>query len=164
MRQLFKVTLFFLFFSHYAAADDFDDEVLRMMELTNAVQPTITLMEQSLANMSPLVIDQMFQQYTDEGKAIKRNEVVELIAEWRKRFIDRITSELVPLLTEEYRKVFTLEEIKELNELLEQPVFRAYAEKTPALMQAIGKAAEKLGQQLGGEVLEELTLENPKFQ
>ncbi len=164
MRCLFQIILLVVLSSYTVTADDFEDEVLRTMKLTNAIQPTMKLMDQSLATMSPMLIDQMFQQYTDEGKAVKRDEVVELITEWRKRFIERVASKLTPLLTEEYRKFFTLGEIRELNELFEQPVFRAYAAKTPEMMAAVGKAAERLGQQLGGEVLEELTSENPKFQ
>lgn len=151
------------FFGLSANADDFEVEASRTIELTNSFEPTIKSIENMLQTMSPMMINQIYQEYSDQGKEIPRSEVSEFVNEWRARFVERSRIQLRPVLIEGYRKFLSLEEIKELNQLLESPIFQRYAAKTPELMAAIEASAGRVGERLGLEIMQELKAENPKF-
>lgn len=163
MRFIFRILLLLLVSSGTAKADEFEDEVIKMLSLSNTLEPTITVMEDMLKSLSPAMIDQLSLQYEDQGSNVTRDDVRGLVQQWRSRFIERVREELIPVFVEATRSSMSLEEVRALNELLDTPVYRKYANKMPQLTADIARAAEKMGERLGLEIMQELVDENPRF-
>ncbi len=164
MRASLKTLFIAFFFSSAVCADDFDDETRRMLELSNTLQPMTQVMDQLLAAQAPLMAQQMYQGMRNEGKDVTQEDVSQLVADFREQMVSQFSVQIVPIVIDEYRKHFTLEEMIALNELISKPAFQAFAAKTPALMQASQQAGQELGQKIGAEVMQRLIALNPKFQ
>lgn len=164
MKNYFKLMMFVLLFSTPAYADEYSDKVKELIELSNAVQPTMKMVDSMMGNLATQTINQMHQSFRDQGKVVQRDDVVELYNEYRKEFVQAMGNNLVDLLIEPYRETFTLEELDELIIMMKTPTFQKYSIKLPGLMESAQKAGEQFGLQKGQEIMMKLVAENPKFQ
>lgn len=164
MIKYIKCILCLFILNTSAQADEYSDKVKELIELSNAVQPTMKMVDSMMGNLASQTINQMYQAFRDQGKSVQRDDVVELYNEYRKEFVQEMGNNLVDLLIEPYRETFTLEELDELIIMMKTPTFQKYSIKLPGLMESAQKAGEQFGLQKGQEIMMKLVAENPKFQ
>ncbi len=163
MRLLIIVFGLTLALGQHAGADEFDTEAQRFLIATNSVEPSIDMMDDMLQTLAPTMVDQIYQGMSQQGKDVGREDVVALVDEYRQELKVRMRSEIIPAMIGEFRKHFSLDEMRELNELAEMPAFKNYAAKLPAIMASSHQTGEALGTRLGAEVMQELIAKNPMF-
>lgn len=164
MRLVAKLFLASVFFSSSATADQFEDEARRLLDLSNSIEPMVVVMEELMTSQAPVMGQQIYQGMRSEGKNVTREDVNQLVADFREQLVQRFRTEMIPLAIEQYRKHFTLEEIVAVNALLEQPAYQTFAKKLPALTQSANEAGQELGRRIGEETMQQLIAINPKFQ
>lgn len=164
MFKYIKVFLCTLLCITSANADEYSDKVKELLEMGNAVQPTMDMVNSMLESTATQSINQMYQGFKDQGKDINRDDVVELYNNFRREFVQAMGENLISLLIEPYRQSFTLEELDELIMLMKSPAFQKYSLKMPELMAATQQAGELFGAQKSQEIMQRLISENPKFQ
>jgi len=163
MKKIFLFAVLIVSVNWQGQADDFEDAAIEFLEVSNTVKPSLKMMDRMLRTLSPSMIDQMHQQFTDQGKPIKRSDVVDLIQQYREQVVIRFGEELVPLMVSELRNFFSVEELTKMTQIMKTPVLQAYYEKVPDIMASAQSAGEQLGAKLGQEVMLELINKNPKF-
>lgn len=146
-----------------AAADTFETKAERVLELTNAVQPSIDMMDRMLDSMAPTTSRQIYLEYSNAGRDVTEADVQELVKDWQQRYLRRFEEEFVPLLVEVYREHFSEEDLDQLIMILDTPAFQRFAALTPALMETSMQAGEQLGARLAMETMQKAKAEHPKF-
>ena len=145
MRFVSKITALVLLLTPTAFVDQFEDETLRMLELSNSLQPVTDAMDQMLQAAGPAMKQQMFQQMKSQGKDVTPEDVDQLVDDFREQMVEQMGLEMVPLIVAEYRKHFTLEEIVALNDVMATPAYQTFAKRTPELMRSAQAEWQALG-------------------
>ncbi|MBO6503568.1 MAG: DUF2059 domain-containing protein [Kordiimonadaceae bacterium] len=160
---LFVLTLMFCT-QQIALADEFEEKASQLLHLSNSVEPTLKAMDRMIETMDPVLSENMFRQYSAAGKDVTKEDVDQLLLEWRQEFVKRIEARLVPLIVDVYREHLTIADLDFLISVMEKPEYKKYTDMVPALMEKSQIVGEQMGQEIGLEVLNELVAKNPKFQ
>jgi hypothetical protein len=163
MRFFLIVILFFSSLSSGLYADEFVQEVARILNLNSSTSSTIQIADNALNQAAPDLITQMHQDFIKDGKNVNRNDVTDLFGLYKTKVIKELRARIIEATAEEYRKHFTLEELKELRTLFETPVFQHYTSKQPELLPILQQRGAELGQEIGAKVLDELIAADPRF-
>ncbi|MFC4348225.1 DUF2059 domain-containing protein [Kordiimonas lipolytica] len=161
MRNIAVIAALLIGLSAAVAADEFEEKALRIIELDNTTQPSIDMMDEMIRSLQPMMINQMYQDFTDQGKAVKRETVVKLVNEWRELVIVEFSEKMTPLLVKEYRKHFSVEEMDQMIQIMETPAYQTFSSRTPEIMKSAGDAGERLGQELGQKIMLDLLEKYP---
>jgi hypothetical protein len=163
MRKFFVLLYLSLMTSLNASADEYADEVRDILELSNTTETTVRSMNDVLNQLAPEIIIQLHEGFTAQGKDVTRADVTELVATYKRKVIEEFTSEIVPATVEEYRKYFTLEDLRELKTIFQTPIFQKHASKQPDIQSSLQKTGERLGQEIGAQVMQDLISADPRF-
>jgi len=163
MLKILSIAVLLLATGATVKADDFSDQAMKMLEVGNTIKPTLDMMDRMLVTMSPNLVQQIELGFSTQGKSVDHQDVVDLVNEYRKEVVVRFSGELAPIMVEELRKQFTLEEVMAITEVMETPAFKLYTDRVPAIMASAQSVGEQVGTKIGKEVMQELIQNNPKF-
>ncbi|UTW53909.1 DUF2059 domain-containing protein [Kordiimonas sp. SCSIO 12610] len=164
MRLIFSVSVLLILFTLPTFSDDADNEAMKIIELSNSVEPSIKLMSDLLDQLSPNIVAQLQQGFEQQGKDVSETAVQELVGNYKVGVISELRKQIIPLTANELKKQFSLEELTQIRQLMESPIFQTYAERLPAVMQSAQQASQVLGQQIGAQVMQDLIAADPRFQ
>lgn len=117
-----------------------NDDIRRLLELTNAAQ--------------------MGKQMMDQMTASFKQAMPQVPGEFWDRFMEKVdTNEMTEMVVPIYAKYFTHEDIKGLIEFSESPLGRKFTEVQPKIMQESYAAGQQWGMKLGQLVVQELQKE-----
>ncbi len=147
MRHTVQVTLAvvalsvaILFAPPSATADDNEDNIREIIEVTGALQ----LAEQVMVPMTQQIADIFIALNPSEADLIREILVVEMQLVFRENM-----SDLGELMVIAYQQHFTPAEVSDLLAFYESPLGRTLIEKTPSLMLGMQEAGGRWGQALG---------------
>ena len=163
MVRSFCAVLVLMVGSMAAYGDEFEDKTIEMLKVSNSLQPSIDMMEKMFETMAPVMERNIQASLQVEGKTVSRAAIATFVAEFKVRFIDRVSGELQRSMVDVYRDHFTLAEINALLEVMKTPAFQAYAQKLPKVMAAGMETGQQLGMQVAQQVMAEMQAENDLF-
>lgn len=150
--------------SFISAADEFEDEVRALLTVSRAMEGAAAMASGAIDAQQAGLVDQLLQQYQAAGKEVTRDDVESLISDFRVQFLQQLVEQIELLVIDEYRSNFSLDEIREVRRIMENPAIVKFNTRSLNLMQAAQARAMQTGSRIAGEIMQQLIAANPKFQ
>lgn len=163
MKRLFGTLVLLLLVANSAHADAFEEEVRALLSASGVMEQAAQQATEAINAQQADLVDQLLTQYQAAGKDVTRDDVVSLVTDFRVEFLKNLVVEIEKLMVAEYRGNFTLEEIKRVRELIQDPAMIKFNTRSLSLMQAAQTRAMQISSNIAADIMQRLISENPKF-
>lgn len=164
MTKLITAIVVSICLSSAALSDEFEEEVRALMAVSGAMEGAAAVASNAIDAQQAGLVDQLLQQYKAAGKNVTRDDVESLISDFRVQFLQQLVAQIELLVVEEYRANFSLDEIKEVRRILENPAIVKFNTRSLNLMQAAQSKAMQTSSRIAGDIMQQLIAANSKFQ